>query len=398
MALPTTITGFTTPGANVPPVLGPFQSSGGNYYIFGTVSSQVNLQCQKATDPTVSFSAVGSDQTVLVANGVRGIAGYQVGDVIHIAASAGNPTTLKYFTFDMSSDAWAVTGETIQSGFNPATSGGVSQFGCSIVVRPSDSQVIVVYNGAQAAVMGSSYSRIVAKRRTGAATWVAADGVTNPTPLDAGGQVDYLNPEALLGASSSVHLGFVTASNVVQRTLTSANALQVVSTGVTYGTSNSVQGVAYDNAGTTKIVTAGGNGQTAITFNSGNTPAMSAGGAFTKAGDNGRPVRIMNDGTDVWALEANALSDGDVWVQKSTDNGATWATAILSLAATVGDVEANLSIDGNIYLRGSDYVIPYVVNDNGTLKYNEYVVRSVATTKAFPPFSAPRRFFTRRFT
>ena len=108
-----------------------------------------------------------------------------------------------------------------------------------------------------------------------------------------------------------------------------------------------------------------------------NASGFSVGTWTNQPGTNSRPSRIMNDGTDVWNLHGNASNDGDVYVAKSTDNGATFATRILSQTATVLDSDVNLSRDGNIYTRGNSVVIPYVVIDNVTMYYNEYIVRSL---------------------
>jgi len=98
---------------------------------------------------------------------------------------------------------------------------------------------------------------------------------------------------------------------------------------------------------------------------------------------------MFNDGTDVWALYRSSTAS-DLYVIKSTDDGASFSGEALALTGTVANVSADLSKDGNIYLRGNDYVIPYVVNDNGTLKYNEYVVRSVAAAVETNTFTQGR--------
>jgi hypothetical protein len=220
--------------------------------------------------------------------------------------------------------------------------------------------------------MGNSYARVSAKRRTGVNTWAVA-GAANP--IDAGGQVDYVSPEALLGASSSVHFIWTNNSvNANQRTLTSANALQTAGT-FNFGVSNArVQGISYDNAGTTKVIVWNGGGGATKYFDSGNTPTINT-GTVPWAGS-GIPNSLFNDGTDAWAMS----DDGnlDIGVSKSTDSGNNWNGETVAFTATVSDTVAGLSIDGNIFTRGSSVVIPYIVNDNGTLKYNEYVVRTIA--------------------
>lgn len=384
MALPTTISGISTAVACV----GPFKSSAGNYYFIGVSSSTTTkLQAQKATDPTSSFSAVGTDPTGSSSVAIAAVAAYQVSDVVHVVSCGGGSSLTseyRYHTFDMASDAWSVTNELIDgSAIDARTSGGTAQRAASVVVRSSDSEVIVVYNGARQAVMGNSYSRIVAKRRTGTNTWVAADGVTNPTPLDAGGQTDWINPEAVLGSSDRTHFFWTATSltSVRHRALTSANALQTVGSGSNSTGGNPLSAIAYDDSGTTRVICSfvSSSADTFDYFDSANTPTLNA----SSKSDNFETFgRLFNDGATAYAV-CRKSTDSDLYVISSTDAGANWSASTNIFTATIANADANLSRDGNIYQRGSDFVIPYIVNDNGTLKYNEYVVRSVASDELF---------------
>ncbi len=370
MALPTTITGIATDVACV----GPFISSGGNVYFFGKDSSTATtLQAFKATDPTTSFSSIATKTGFSTA--VQALSGFQVADVIHLCVIDGATTSVnaKYQTFDMSSDTF-VTAETIASAFNPQTSGSANVYGISNVVR-SGGEVVAFFNGARVANMGNSYAQTYYSRRTGVNTWTAA------TQVSAGGTVDFTQPEAVLGASDRIQFVYKgTSTSGYNRTaLTSGNVLQTTQPASV--TANGFSGISYDNAGTQKDII--GRASTSATnvdaFDDGNTPAINT---VVVEAVVGTPVRTFNDIVTAYCVYRDS-ADSDLYVETSTDNGATWGTKTNIFTGTVAGVDTNLSIDGNIFLRGSDYVIPYVVNDNGTLKYNEYVVRSIASDELF---------------
>src|SRR5688572_24647398 len=104
MALPTTISGIDV----AVPVAGPFKSSGGNVYFIGKDSSTTNtLRAFNATDPTTSFSNVGTDFTVTnvtVGAQINAISAWQDGDTLHVATSQHDTTTTtnntyRYHTF-----------------------------------------------------------------------------------------------------------------------------------------------------------------------------------------------------------------------------------------------------------------------------------------------------------
>lgn len=357
MALPVTISGISTAVACV----GPFKSSGGNYYFFGRDgTTATTLQAFKATDPSSSWSSVTSNTGFTTT--INSISGYQQSDVIHLAVMDGSGTSvnLKYRTFDMSSDSF-VTSETVKSAFNQQDSSNGNHFYTGIVFRGSDSQPIIAYNGTRVASMGNSYARIEYARRTGAAAW------TIITSIDGGGAADFYEPDAALGSSDRFH-GFWAGATAETRTLNSSNSLETRVSGIggIYNVRRSM--VSYDSSGTQKIVGVNGNGS--FRFDSAAVPSVSNTDIETGA----VATRIFNDGTTAYAVYR--FTDGDLYVETSTDHGATWGTKTNIFTATVASNEENLSIDGNIYQRGSSFVIPYIVNDNGTLKYNEHTVRT----------------------
>ena len=102
MALPVTISGLVHATGSIT-VSRPFISSGGNVYVIGREST--TLGAYKATDPTSSFSAVGTSPSLTNINNLNAV---QVGDVLHVvtaSASASTSVDYKYHTFNMATDA-----------------------------------------------------------------------------------------------------------------------------------------------------------------------------------------------------------------------------------------------------------------------------------------------------
>jgi hypothetical protein len=374
MALPTTITGISTAVA----CCGPFISSGGSVYFFGRDSTTAGqLDAMKGTAPATSFSSIANTTSGLLTT-IQWIAGYQVADVIHlIVCSETTITAVKYeyVTFNMATDAF-VLAEAIASSLNTEDSTSTPRYACSIVVR-STGEVVVFFQGARLAVMGTSYTRVYYSRRTGTNTWSAA------VEVDAGGATDWGPPEAILGASDRVHFiwnWWFGTGNGNQRTLSSANVLQTAST--PSGTGAALQGVSYSNSGTKVVCGSPGstNGPIIYCFTSADTPTVTANTAALTAASGIFIGYNFNDGTTCYVV-AMRTTAAVLEISSSTDDGATWgAFATMFTAGANFTSVSQLSIDGNIFLRGSSYVIPYVVNDNGTLKYNEYVVRVASTT------------------
>jgi len=393
MALPCLINGIAVAVACV----GPYKSSGGNYYLFGRNSTTATtLQAHKATDPTdtANWSSISTRTGFTTA--ILVLSGYQVADVIHLLVMDGTMSTsvaTKYVSFDMATDTFLTTTETVAAA-SVITGLATSGWGCSLVVR-STGEVVAFYNGVNTKTT-NTYSRVYYQRRTGVNTWSAAVQVDTNTAKDS------IQPGAVLSASNVVHfLTFTPTASFVginQRTLSAANVLQTASTLLPFtlaaGVSPTTQAVSYDNAGTQKIVSAIRIGATtgtfsAVRFDSGNTPTLSSSTIVTNSS---MPVGIFNDGTDVYVLHRQNV-DFDLYVVKSTDNGATWGTATNIFVGSVGSTSEGLSRCGVIYQRGSNVVFPYAVNDGGLLKYNEYTVRTGAAVVAMPPFQSPRKIF-----
>jgi hypothetical protein len=342
----------------------------GAYYFFGRDSANaLTLQVYKSTAPDTSWASV---RTMAHANNISNIAGCQVGNIIHLLTvqALGAGVTTVYFTFDMSTDNFAVAGETVISNQNTTGQTGGLQYGASIGVR-SNGEAVAFFNGLQTNTSGTPRARTYYSRRTAVNTWSA--GVRT----DANTGIDNIYPEVVVTSTDVCHFIWYNSSNTAQRTLTAANVLQTASTpngGVTG------QAIGFVNSGD-RVVSQYAAGT--VSFLSANTPTLALAG-YPSAIPNALPSALFVDGTDVYSL-AGLTPDNRLYVSKSTNSGVTWGTAVIASFAnvTIGTAgRNNLSRDGNIYQRGNNIVIPYLVNDGGTLKYDEYVVRSLAPPAA----------------
>jgi hypothetical protein len=340
------------------------------YYFIGRDSTNaLTLQVYKSTAPDTSWASV---RTMAHANSISNIAGFQVGNIIHLLTvqALGAGVTTVYFTFDMSTDNFAVTGETVINNLSTTGQTGGLQYGASLVVR-GNGEVVAFFNGLETKTSGTFRARVYYSRRTAVNTWTAA------VQVDANTGIDNIYPEVVVTSTDVCHFIWYNSSNTAQRTLTAANVLQTASTpngGVTGQT------IGFVNSGD-RVVSQYAAGT--VSFLSANTPTLALGG-YPSSIPNALPSTLFVDGTDVYSL-AGLTPDSRLYVSKSTNNGVTWGTAVIASFAnvTIGTAgRNNLSRDGNIYQRGNNIVIPYLVNDGGALKYDEYVVRSLAPPAA----------------
>jgi len=284
---------------------------------------------------------------------IQFISSYQVGNVIHMVITDGSTTSInhKYQTFDCSTDTF-VTAETINSALNTTTSTAANSYMTSIVVR-STAEVVVHYSAARI----STFSQTAYRRRTGVATWAAGVAVSATG-------VNTFSPMVVLGASDRLHFLWYNSSNTQQRHLTSANVLgTAASTGA-----GLLQDIAtfIDAGPTVRFVGIGASH--AARWSSADNPTVTTVGVAT-----GQPVRIGDTGGVFYALYRGS-ADSDLYITTSPDKGATWTTGINVFTGTVALADANLSMNQLCYTRGTSVVFPYIVNDNGTLRYNEYSI------------------------
>lgn len=352
------------------------------YYFFGRDgTTATTYQAYKATDPSSSWSSVATKTgigDVSIGGTTGGPAGFKLADIIHLATGTANSGGQKvnYNTFDMSTDSFVVSEAIIGTLFTGNGQTGSPQYGCSVVVR-SNGNVVAFFNGVQTKKSGTNYARVYWSERTGVNTWSAA------VEVDDAGAADHVLPEAALGDADRVHFIWKGGtSNLNERSLSSGNSLDTQQQG-SFSTTEFSTAVINTGSAIRINVMVSVTGYSVLYFDSGANPTLhSANPASLGAGNTGSlPNLIMNDGTDLYAMQ-RVGADSDLYLIKSTDNGLNYSLVGNVFTGTVSAALSNLSIDGNIYQRGSNYVIPYVVNDNGTLKYNEYVVRSLTTSWA----------------
>jgi hypothetical protein len=350
------------------------------YYFFGrNGTTATTLSVFKSTDPTTSWAVLGAGKTGFT-TAILTLNAYRVGSVVHMLVCDGTAATsvaTKYVSFDMATETWLATTETVAAAAANTGTAGTTPVGGALVVR-SNGEVVAFYNGLQVKTSGTFYARVYYRRRTALNTW------STQTQVDANTANDNTRPIALLGAAGRVHFFWAAASpNTAFRTLSAANALS------TYATNSNAyppgDGVTYDRGGTIKgILASGGGNSQVLYFDSSDAPTITAAGFV--AANYGSPTRIGADGTDVTLVYRN-ISDSDLYTIKSTNDGVTWGTAASFFVGTVAAGEANLSRHSGegsaIFMRGGSTLLPYIVNDNGTWKYNEYVVRAPAIADAW---------------
>lgn len=224
MAFPTTI---TTDGLATVGIAGPYISAGGNIYVIVVDDQRFDLRALKATDPTSSFAGQGTD--VVIGSGldiIRSIAGYQVGDNIHVITKNSNSTSvvdIRYHIFSMASDTWTTTNEAVKTDMELAPGGSGWSAGIDIAVR-GDGHVLAVYNGPPETVATVQYDRVFYARRI-AGTWSADIALGT-----AGVAASWIGGRVIIGANDRAHF-FVqdtTNADLYQRTLTSAYALEAL--------------------------------------------------------------------------------------------------------------------------------------------------------------------------
>lgn len=378
MALPVTITGIT---ATIP-VAGPFKSSGGNFYFIGVSSADATkIRAYKATDPTSSWSNVGTDPAITNAVSVNWVSVWQDGDTLHVATASTPSTSTNsdyyYKTFDMSSDAWTAINEAIATSVPVNGSTGYRR-GISICKRSSSGYLVAAFPR-NYLYMSTNYNNVWWSERLGTNNWTVEANVNQQNYQLVSARVipDPVDDRVLFCYSRE-------SNNKYTDVLSSADTFDS-------GTHSNQPTYVYPwvypltrrtSEGTTTFITGnafqtGGVSYAAQRATSADSLAWTATTtSFTSATN---PIRVFPDGTDIWVLYRDSAND--LYVRKSTDLGVTFGNAALVMTADVAQ-DAVISIDADrtgVLVRGSDYVIPFFVNDNGTLKYNEYAVRAATS-------------------
>jgi hypothetical protein len=277
----------------------------------------------------------------------------------------------------MGTDTFGTAESILAAGAIFGTSADTGLSSASIVVR-STGEVVCFYNGPAVKTSGTFYARVYHRRRTAVNTWSAA------VQVDASLAFNNARPNAVLGAADRVHfiwdvLTASTSNGFVTRTLSAANALNTAPA-TNAGLPSPGDAVSYDRGGVTKVVfSSNTGGQSVGRFDSADSPAaptlinlaISAASVPHRIGSD----PVTNDVTIVY----RSTADQKLYAIKSSDDGATFGAPVLFFAGTVSALEANLSrnVSGGMYQRGQQVVVGYVVNDNGTYKYNESVIRTL---------------------
>jgi hypothetical protein len=323
-------------------------------------------------DPSVSWGSIATKTGFTTA--ILNIAAYQVGNVIHLAVQDGTMSSsvaTKYLSFDAATDTFLATTETVAAA-SVVTGQATAGWGASLVVR-SNGNAVILYNGLQVNTSGTARARMYYRERTGLNTYGTA------TRVDANTATDNTTPFAVLGAAGRVHFAFTAAATTGLRTLSAANALNTFASNASMTAPG--DGVSYDRSGTIKVVfTSNVNGsQGTLRFDSSDNPAATFANQSIAAAT--IPHRIGTfPNTDDVTIVYRSSADSDLYSIKSSDDGATFGAPVAFFVGTVANADTSVSrsSSGSVYTRGSNSVVGYIVNDGGTLKYNE---NSLATNK-----------------
>jgi hypothetical protein len=340
------------------------------YFMFGRDgTTATTLQAYKWNGSSWASAATKTGFTTAILH----IRGHHIDDTgtVHLAVMDGtlsSSVAVKYTSFDMGPETFLATTETVNAAAS-ITGGLASGWGVDLVVR-HDGTVVFIYNS----VTVTSMARLSWRKRTGLNTYTAAVRVDDNTAFNNS------KPAASISWADEVHFfwTFGGTNKFTQRTLDKTDVLQTATGTTTLAT-------AWGGTVSYKEPFASFTSVTAGDFNAwcvdGSTPVINV-TANAACGDTRRVFVDPGNSYKLHYIFINS-SDSDVYQYSSVDDGVTFSPSAAGasiFAATATQAPANLSIDGKIYLRGTDYVVPYVVNDNGTLKYNEYVVRSITTS------------------
>ena len=391
MALPVSIGGPLETGG----FAGPFKASTGRFFFLARGSSAAaQLRPYQQTDVEGLW---GSATSITIPNistattaGLHSVDAVQDGDILHIATvdadvTVSTQTRIHYHKYDMATLTWLISNELVDGPTDTQSTSAVLNYRSVSIIRRSAS-VVIAYQSATVVVMTSTYSRCSYRERTDAAgTWGAAVAVdtigsvaTNATHLYA-----VKDP-----ASNRIHFFWSEGGTGRLRTLSAANSFSTlgsvfITTNASATPINPYSGAAYVSGGVTKVVSARTPRWTGVfRFDSADVPSFTS-LTTTVSGAMAGIWRVFADDERFYVLHAETTS-ADVYVSTSKDHGATWSTPTVSMAATLATATAWCSTNGGrVYERGGNYVLPYVVNDAGTVKYNEVILRPATISTVY---------------
>jgi len=377
MALPLTISNITTPVPSRFNYLAPVISSGGNVYLVVLDSTDLSLiEVHKATDPTDSFAEQdGSNRPDLPAN-CESLAIDDKDDVIHIASQDAN-ADIEYHTFNMATDAWVITRESVTT-----TPDGVSAL--EIAVR-DDGDVIILHQGQRDNDMGNKERIDYSRRESG--SW----GSNVDIQVHNGGAINWRSPRIVKGSSDRMHFFFHDQTNddIFQRTLNSANSLESFPSAFDTSVSNEeptviMHGVSYDDGGTQRVRCPYQNSTRPISMaklDSADSPTVSLDTDFTTLNP------WTNEGIVVGCLAVKEKILQQIYsraLDKSmkritNDDDAGWGSRIDEFDGFFNEMHCN------VFVRSGNFKLAMLKDDGpGTFKYNE-IDLGAAAAPSFPP-------------
>lgn len=345
--------------------------------MFGVSSTTTtNLRAVKATDPSSSWSNVGTDFAWTGGSDFLAIDTVQIGDVVHIVTqnktdAATTGAYLLYHKFDMSTDAWTTTNESIKSNYEVSST---SKTVVAVAAR-SNGDIIVLYEGAKEQIMGAARGRTVYARKEGS-TWTIDTSVD-----DAAGIASSYHPhDAIIGADNRVHFFWEQSStNLRTRSLSSTNVLSGLSSAIgTYNRSRQgLRGTSYVSGSVTRILmpchASTANQAELLYGDSADTLVITAQTDITGTSDikvEASSLGLAADGTTAWAAFIENTTD-DLRRMSRADGGSFGAS---SLVYDNTGTNAGIYVKCSVFTRGGNVVLAVSWFNNTTSQYTEYVI------------------------
>lgn len=360
---------------------GPFISSGGDVYWIGRGTAANNdgeARALRSTDPDTDTDFTEQDSgnrpTLSDAAGtaIESLDCTQDGDLIHVVAQSTNASPY-YARFSMATNTWVQGAVEVDSGANTTLGAAVS----IVAGIGAADRIFVIYQGHRNKIMGTDYSKICY-------AYSDNDGVSwnNNNALHSSTADFYRACSAVAGASNSVHVHFHVGSTLYQYTIP-AGLTPISTQTVTNAVPSAVnypfgEAISFTRTSLRAVVAKknSANQPSTLDYVSSVTPAAGANRAINSNVLTNTAITVAADGDTLHSLSVDD-ADGDLYHE---DDGGSfnWAgTRTLAVAGTINKVS------GNIYTRNGDVVFGYVYDDNGTVKYNEYLITAAPPTTDF---------------
>lgn len=378
MAFPTSISATTDVLADTKRRVKPFISSGGNVYVIapsGTTGGQ-GITAYKATDPTSSFSSVGTGPSF---TNLESMHATQDGDIIYVVSIDSDPI-VEFHEFNMGTDTWDTTNETVEDISGKDAPTAVTSYWATIAYRDvSGDELVIAYSGQVDANMGTDYDRVdFAHKDKTATSW------TGPVAMDAGGGAHYRYPGAQTGTNNKVHVIWDTTTQIQGRSISTTNTLSTQAN-ITAGASLGIlPGGTADVSGTQHLIfscadNANGNGQSFIAEEDGSDNLSWGGTNLSFVADAAINIPALDiavePGTSTFHAIFSDQSNDDLY-RSSSSGGTSWGTPVSQWTGTT-----TKSVGCNVYTRSGDVVLAYLYeNDSDSLLYyDEYTISTGGT-------------------